>query len=367
MVNNLAAVQANILPPHWAAITNIHANPLCRIIVGWNTKKLTIRSIQATAQWITCEVSNHLMLSGLRLTFVYGSNNYVERTALWNYMQTASVDHASIPWAIMGDFNAVLRPIDRSGGSNSWLEHHEEFPECIKKSSLHQIPYSGIRLTWHNGQTGENTIMKKLDWAFGNYAFQVRWQAAKVYFLPRQESDHSAVILRLAVNLHQGTPSFKFLNQWTEHEDFMDIVRNVWQHRIVGNPLFQLTTKLTILKQHLRKKHRRSTSHISYKVHKAREAWKRAQHLLDAEAHNATLRDMERSTAKDYMKLCKEEEGFYKQRSRIQWLHLGDQNTKFFHRSLIHRRARNNISSLQDDASGVYTDRREIGAMHLGG
>ncbi|KAJ6693232.1 hypothetical protein OIU85_004036 [Salix viminalis] len=234
MVNNLAAVQANILPPHWAAITNIHANPLCRIIVGWNTKKLTIRSIQATAQWITCEVSNHLMLSGLRLTFVYGSNNYVERTALWNYMQTASVDHASIPWAIMGDFNAVLKPIDRSGGSNSWLKHHEEFPECIEKSSLHQIPYSGIHLTWHNGQTGENTIMKKLDWAFGNYAFQVRWQAAKVFFLPRQESDHSAVILRLAVNLHQETPSFKFLNQWTEHEDFMDIVRNVWQHRIVG-------------------------------------------------------------------------------------------------------------------------------------
>lgn len=208
--------------------------------------------------------------------------------------------------------------------------------------------------------------MKKLDWVFGNIPLHTTWPAARAVFLPRQNSDHSAMILRLEAAPPRDKCSFKFINLWAQHGDFMEIVQGVWNQHIVGNPMFQLTAKLGILKQHLRGKHRNSTSHISHRVFTARKAWNAAQESLDSDPQNVTIGDTERHLAKTYMNLCKEEEAFYKQRSRVQWLTLGDHNTKFFHRSLLHRNARNTISSLQDDVGRIHTGQQVIGEMAVG-
>ncbi|CAN0919302.1 LINE-1 reverse transcriptase homolog [Linum grandiflorum] len=49
------------------------------------------------------------------------------------------------------------------------------------------------------------------------------------------------------------------------------------------------------------------------------------------------------------------QEAYWSQRSCLDWLSLGDQNTKFFHASTIQRRQRNMISSL-NDGSGRWID-----------
>lgn len=71
----------------------------------------------------------------------------------------------------------------------------------------------------------------------------------------------------------------------------------------------------------------------------------------------------ERNHARIYSQLCKEEEAFYKQRSRIQWLSLGDRNTKFFHRSLVHRQSRNRVHGLTDEAGNQVTANKEMGQL----
>ncbi|KAF9661341.1 hypothetical protein SADUNF_Sadunf19G0058000 [Salix dunnii] len=73
------------------------------------------------------------------------------------------------------------------------------------------------------------------------------------------------------------------------------------------------------------------------------------------------LREEERQQASIYMNLCKEEKAFYKQRSRVQWLTLHDHNTRFFHRSLIHRNARNGINRLEDADGVVHTGNLKMG------
>ncbi|KAB5561274.1 hypothetical protein DKX38_006231 [Salix brachista] len=329
---NMTATLSNFLPPNWEAIMNIQDHPNGRIIVGWNAKKFQLKCIASSAQWLTCEVQNHSSLTGTRLTFVYGLNTFGERTPLWRYIKEASEVNINNPWAILGDFNATLRPSDRSGGSNDWFHQHNDFPDCITRSSLYQVPYSGMHLSWHNGQA----------------------------------SDHCAMVLRMEPARPRGKPVFKFLNQWTEHDDFQDIVLKVWQTHIVGNPMFQLTSKLSILKHHLRDKHKNCTSHISHKVFKAQKVWNEAQLHLDGDPQNAGFRDRERQTAKLYMQLCKEEEAFFKQCSRVQWLKLGDHNTKFFHRSLVHRNARGTISSLRDEEGRTHTDNQAMGDIAVG-
>ena len=53
--------------------------------------------------------------------------------------------------------------------------------------------------------------------------------------------------------------------------------------------------------------------------------------------------DNEKRCLKVFQDLACAEEGFLKQKSRIQWIKLGDQNTSFFHKSIKARNARNVI------------------------
>ncbi|KAJ6731272.1 GLYCINE-RICH CELL WALL STRUCTURAL PROTEIN 1.8-LIKE [Salix viminalis] len=149
-------LQATILPSQWGALSNLQTSSNCRILIGWNERKFNVSLIHLAEQWMTCSVKNISSRDECRLTFVYGSNSYQDRKDLWQYLDLTSASHATMPWAIMGDFNASLRPSDRSGGSNVWYSYHNEFPECISKASLHQVPYTGVRLSWNNGQSAQN-------------------------------------------------------------------------------------------------------------------------------------------------------------------------------------------------------------------
>ena len=55
------------------------------------------------------------------------------------------------------------------------------------------------------------------------------------------------------------------------------------------------------------------------------------------------LMDNEKKCLKTYHDLAYAEEGFLKQKSRVQWLKLGNQNTSFFHKAVKARNARNAI------------------------
>jgi hypothetical protein len=112
----------------------------------------------------------------------------------------------------MGDFNAILHTDDRVGGDMQWYQHQDDFRHCIRQSKLIQIPYTGPRFTWHNGQHGSHTIQKKLDWIFGNQCLLSTWPATHSIFQPRHIYDHSAMIFNLLPVSCKRQVSFKFLN-----------------------------------------------------------------------------------------------------------------------------------------------------------
>jgi hypothetical protein len=154
---------------------------------------------------------------------------------------------------------------------------------------------------------------------------------------------------------YQHYSPFKFLNVWAGRPDFPAIVSTTWQTQVNGNPMFKFTTKLRLLKAGLRKIHQHHTSHISSRVAKAKDEWNIAQTTLDLNPTTVAARSIERELTNTYMQLCKEEESFFKKRSRIQWLQLGDRNTKFFYNSLMHREVQNRIHTLMDeDGNSVH-------------
>lgn len=145
----------------------------------------------------------------------------------------------------------------------------------------------------------------------------------------------------MILNLHRTSHKqyhspFKFINSWADRDNFFLTVRSIWQKNVRGNPMYQLTTKHQLLKAELRKFHRLHTNHISCRVAKAKADWNGAQTRLDQNPTADENYRKETEQANLYMQLYKDEESFFKQRFRIQWLQLGDRNTSFFHKSLLH-------------------------------
>jgi len=171
------------------------------------------------------------------------------------------------------------------------------------------------------------------------------------------------MILHLCIPPRRRCVPFKFLNIWADRDDFMDVVGSSWQVPVSGNPMYQFTTKLRRLKLVFRTLHHHQTSDLTGRVASAREAWFAAQHFLDEHPASVEAQQSERLLASRYMQLCKDEESYFKQRSRIQWLQLGDKNTAFFHKSLLHRQTRNRIHMLKDESGNNIIDEQEIGQL----
>ncbi|KAB5565243.1 hypothetical protein DKX38_005297 [Salix brachista] len=123
----------------------------------------------------------------------------------------------------------------------------------------------------------------------------------------------------------------------------------------------RLSTKLTLVKAHLIVWHRNNRSGISGRVVKAKEDWSTAQIQLDNDPQSEEFKEAERAAAINFNQLSRDEEAYYKQKSRINWLTLGDRNTTFFHRSMRHRHARNRISSLVDKDGILIDDPDKMG------
>ncbi|XP_038701838.1 uncharacterized protein LOC119998563 [Tripterygium wilfordii] len=211
---------------------------------------------------------------------------------------------ASSPWLLLGDFNAILRPLDCVGGQSSWPTYMDDFSDCMASAELNMLPYKGLHYTWSNGQLGDNSILRKLNWAFGN------------------------------------------------NNCFPAVVFCSWARHLSCSLMCYLFSKLCRLKGSLKQLNRHEIGHISYRILKARCAWESVRVMLDDDLTNLAYQSEERILARNYFSLCQMEESFYRKKSRIYWLTLGDNNIIFFHRSIVHRQSRNKISSLawEDDS-----------------
>lgn len=61
--------------------------------------------------------------------------------------------------------------------------------------------------------------------------------------------------------------------------------------------------------------------------------------------------------------LLTQEKTFWRQRSKENWLRLGDQNTKFFHQKANRRQRRNRLHGLFDEAGNWHKDKMGIEAV----
>lgn len=116
--------------------------------------------------------------------------------------------------------------------------------------------------------------------------------------------------------------------------------------------MFQLCSKLKSLKGELHKLNNEHFSDLPRRVVDAREQLEAIRRSIQVQPLSRVLFAQEAEAAQIYCKLSRDEESFYKHKSKVQWLELGDQNSSFFFRAVKGCQSKSRIRSLtRDDGS----------------
>ncbi|XP_062089528.1 uncharacterized protein LOC133796064 [Humulus lupulus] len=127
--------------------------------------------------------------------------------------------------------------------------------------------------------------------------------------------------------LELGFNPFCFFNMWTEHEGFKEFVMQSWHKSIKAHGLEGITR------------------------------------ILDP--HSADFQREERSTFETFVYQAKYYDSYLRQRSKVNWLRFGDDNTAYFHACLKQRKASNRITSFINDAGQVNEKFEDVVAHFL--
>ena len=90
--------------------------------------------------------------------------------------------------------------------------------------------------------------MRKLDRVLVNEKWNLTFPLSEAKFLPSRMSDHSPMVVKFGGNDENIKKPFRFFDIWTDHEEFMPVVKKVWDQNSGGCPMYQLCCKLRKLK-----------------------------------------------------------------------------------------------------------------------
>ncbi|CAI0556305.1 unnamed protein product, partial [Linum tenue] len=193
----------------------------------------------------------------------------------------------------------------------------------------------------------------RIDRAFICTDFDCLLGNCRLSALERVESDHCPIMIEWGFEerLHRY---WKFENMWFLDESFIANTSEWWncQPRGVGD-LFLFGQRLRMLKEKIRKWNKEEFRKVDVRIAEILAEIK----MLDGKEEDGPISVEDRSrrdTLKyDLDKVLLMEEVAWRQKSRENWLKVGDMNSRYFHGVVNHNRRRNFISSLKFNGTPV--------------
>ena len=353
----------NSLLPGWRLFHNYDHALLGRIWICGNPEKVSIDVVHAMDQAILCHVTALKDKYSFWCSAIYASNNYLDRRVLWRHLLWCEPMVGHNPWFVMGDFNSTRFFNEKIGGNMMYDNAMADFHECLFNLELADIPFLRPIFTRMNCREGENFIARKLDRCLQNECCLDVFPNAMTEVLHPGLSDHCPLVTRLNLRQDSGRSKlypFKFFNFWADHPAFLELAKDALNSDVFGTPMYRLTHKLKSVKAALKAFNLHSFAKFRDRVVDVKENLNQAQSALLNNPYDSILVENEKRCLKAFHDLACAEEGFLKQKSRIQWLKLGDQNTSFFHKAIKSRNARNAIKVIISADRGRIEDSEDI-------
>uniref|UniRef100_A0A803P955 Reverse transcriptase domain-containing protein n=1 Tax=Cannabis sativa TaxID=3483 RepID=A0A803P955_CANSA len=225
---------------------------------------------------------------------------------------------------------------------------------------LEDIKFRGSFFTWSNKRQGNERIWSKIDRVLANKKWMDQYPNAEAVFTVEGLFDHTPVIVSIYPEILRGKMPFKYFRMWSSHPRLLEIVTRVCKSYVTGTKMFQVTYKLRMLKAELNNLNRREFSNIQEATTQAKEDLVEIQKKLQADSLQHDLIEQEMIARKRYGFLLKGLSSFLQQKSKVNWIKDGDENSTIFHASIRERRKQNSILSIEDQQGIREEDQNKI-------
>ncbi|CAA7014405.1 unnamed protein product [Microthlaspi erraticum] len=285
-------------------------------------------------------------------TFVYGDPEKEGRKEVWNSIQRRAENRDS-PWFLTGDFNEIMDNSEKSGGPARAEGSFVDFRSFMSTCELYDLRFSGNFLSWR-GQRRDHLVRCRLDRAMANSAWIENYPSGRSEYLNFEGSDHRPLISFFQAVKKRKKGLFSYDRRLRNNEEVKLLITESWN----TNPRADVETRIS-------------------NCRKAIIQWHRSHHLNSRKIIEEKKSELERAMTSNVLndtlifQINKElkgayeaEEEYWRQRSRQMWLSLGDKNSGYFHAATRGRRARNNISVIEDDEGKTVFEEAKIAEVN---
>lgn len=258
----------------------------------------------------------------------YGHPKAHKRHEAWNLLRHLKLMMPT-PWICVEDFNEILDLSKKYGGHGHQRHLMEAFQNTFEFCELFELDYRGPRFTWTNGREGLDFTKEKLDRVVANREWCCLYPRVDVLKEVQLHFDHSSMSIFLMGLLHGRRQSrgFRYEAGWNEEKECQDVIKKVWWAKETKNGYWQsITRKLERSKQHVlhwKKAHGRNKGTWVRKLNH--------QIAMAQDNPDDAQVEVQKKLKTELEVLLDEEDLFWRQRARENWLKEGDRNTKFFH------------------------------------
>ncbi|GAA0148985.1 hypothetical protein LIER_36841 [Lithospermum erythrorhizon] len=162
-----------------------------------------------------------------------------------------------VSWVVMGDFNALINGDERIGGNATDPGSIVDFNQCLLDCNLLDAGFVGSKYKWTNGK-----VSQRLDRVVCNQSCMDQYSVLNIRHLVKTGSDHCPHLIDLMINHSTPEGSFHFQHMWLKYANLFQVVEELWNVPVYGNPFYVLMSKLRALKTCLKKWNREKFGNI---------------------------------------------------------------------------------------------------------
>ena len=189
-----------------------------------------------------------------------------------------------------------------------------------------------------------------------NSSWAENYPTARCHYLEYEGSDHKPLMTFIDPSIMKCRRMFRYDCRLNSNEEAKHVIRESWSSSQTKQISERLNSARQALAEWNRLKHHNSRELIKQKQRELEEA------LTSPVNDTALIQEINSKLNEAYLA----EEAFWKQRSQLLWLKLGDRNLGFFHAATKNRKRANAFTVLEDEGGKVVYKNAEIAKTVVG-